>query len=328
MMPPLQLYRYRPLTDDLFDRELDALEKSYLFAPPFAFMNDPMEAFYETGGPGDRLLGLVLNDAERQLQKMYGLLKATIDNFALVSFSSSYDDLPLWAYYGSNFAGMCLEFETDQLAIGDFQNEQLRQVTYAQSALPALTMADLGPQNTEAAVLSRITRKRTEWAHEKEWRYVTGQVGPKQYLDDALRRVFLGPRVKADHAERICKVLAKRPVEILQGVIKGFELTFETLQPACPLADCERVGEGRFDQDTDLWAKDDLEKFLRVPLKTLVDECVATALRPNTAMVSDVDISSKTPRAIYIWSIHKMRNGREIYHKRYYDANFQMMTQP
>lgn len=49
MKTPTKLYRYRPLDDALLDCELGALRDSYLFAPPFAAMNDPMEAFYEAG---------------------------------------------------------------------------------------------------------------------------------------------------------------------------------------------------------------------------------------------------------------------------------------
>ncbi|MER8396405.1 hypothetical protein NKH10_32245 [Mesorhizobium sp. M1340] len=87
------------------------------------------------------------------------------------------------------------------------------------NALPSLTLADIGAQHLEEAVIARITRKRGEWAHEKEWRFVTGQAGPKHFLDDALRRVCLGPRVKPEHAARVCQVMDRRPVE---GGNQGF----------------------------------------------------------------------------------------------------------
>lgn len=43
--------------------------------------------------------------------------------------------LPMWAYHGSNFAGMCLEFDTADLMISDFHAEKLRPVTYARATL-------------------------------------------------------------------------------------------------------------------------------------------------------------------------------------------------
>ena len=245
MKPPLKLYRYRPLEDALLKRELCALRDSYLFSPPFKAMNDPMEAFYETGGPGDRIIDAMLAPSGKRARDLYAIVKAEIDRFGLVSFASTHDDLPIWAHYGSNFAGMCLEFDTVDLAIGDFQNESLRQVTYASSALPPLTVADIAPsERLEKAVIARITRKRSEWSQEKEWRVITGKVGPKHYLDDGLRRVFLGPRVKSQHVTQVCEVLDRRPVEVLQGQIKGFELTFRSIKAARPLKECERVGAG------------------------------------------------------------------------------------
>ncbi|WP_339531498.1 MULTISPECIES: hypothetical protein [unclassified Pseudomonas] len=44
---PTSLYRYRPLGSDLVKRELDAIFSSYLYAPRFDQMNDPMEAMIE-----------------------------------------------------------------------------------------------------------------------------------------------------------------------------------------------------------------------------------------------------------------------------------------
>jgi hypothetical protein len=58
---PSALYRFRWLDIHTFEREMIALENSYLYAPPYSAMNDPMEAFYETGGSGDRI-----TDATRQ----------------------------------------------------------------------------------------------------------------------------------------------------------------------------------------------------------------------------------------------------------------------
>ncbi len=68
----------------------------------------------------------------------------------------------MWAYYGSNFSGMCLEFDTAELRIGDFQNEKLQPVTYARSALPPLTVTDMASERVEETVIARITRKRSE----------------------------------------------------------------------------------------------------------------------------------------------------------------------
>lgn len=329
MSAPTNLYRYRPLDDALLERELGALRDSYLYAPAFASMNDPMEAFYETGGPGDRIINAMLAPAGKRIDGMYEMLSEMIDRFALVSFAGTHEDLPMWAYYGSNFAGMCLEFDTVELAIGDFQNEQLRRVTYARDALPPLTLVDMAQERLEESVIARITRKRSEWAHEKEWRFVTGEVGPKHYVDDALRRVFLGPRVKPQHAKRICEVLDRRSVEVLQGEIRGFELAFRSIKPAEELQACERVGAGRFEPADHLYpqGRDELKAFLAVPLEALLEECRQTARRPNLEEISDFGISGNHKGSLFIWAIYKLRSGREIYHKRYFDPQMRILAE-
>jgi hypothetical protein len=327
MKMPLKLYRYRPLEDDLLDREIGALQDSYIYAPPFAAMNDPMEAFYETGGPEDRIVNAILAPTAKRIDGIYEMLSGMIDRFALVSFALTHEDLPMWAYYGSNFAGMCLEFDAAELTIGDFQNEQLRPVTYARSALPPLTINDLALARLEEAVIARITRKRTEWAHEKEWRFIAGEVGPKHYLDDALRRVFLGPRIKAKHAARVCEVLDRRPVEVLQGEIRGFELRFRSIKPARHAHECERVGEGRFEPKDIIYEQDKLEAFLDGSLQQLVDECRRTAHRPNLEEIADFDISASRKGALFICAIYRLRSGREVLNKRYFDRRMRPLPE-
>jgi hypothetical protein len=74
MKRPPKVYRYRPLEDALLDREVESLRHSYLYAPPFAAMNDPMEAFYETGGPGDRIINAMLAPTNKRIGGMYEML--------------------------------------------------------------------------------------------------------------------------------------------------------------------------------------------------------------------------------------------------------------
>ncbi|MHA6690368.1 DUF2971 domain-containing protein [Devosia sp. A449] len=307
----------------MLKRELDTLKNSYLYAPAFGSMNDPMEAFYETGGPGDRIVDAMLGHAGNASRQLYKLLDDMIAKFALVSFSSSPDDLPLWAYYAGNFAGVCLEFDSAALTISDFQGEKLFPVKYARNALPPISLADLGQDKMQEAVLARITRKRTEWQHEKEWRYVTGSVGPKHYVDDALKRVYLGPRISKTHADAVVETLRSRPVEILQGEISGFELRFRTVKEATPIDQCERVGDQGFDRAGALYAEKELREFLSVPFEDLVAECERIAARPNFDEFGGIDIAGSDGQYIYLWVTHKLRNGRKVYEKMYFDRKLQ-----
>jgi hypothetical protein len=185
------------------------------------------------------------------------------------------------------------------LLIGDFQTEPLRPVTYTENALAPIEFAEMLGRRVMDAILERLTRKRIEWSRENEWRILTGEGGAKHYLDDALRRVFLGPRIEPNNATRVCAVLDGRPVEVLQGDITGYELTFHTLKPARPYEECERVAAGRFDRAEHRYAENELAAFLSVPFDRLIDMCRRTALRPNLEEICAVNIASDND-AIYL----------------------------
>lgn len=325
MRPPARLYRYRPLDDALLDRELRALEQAFLWSPRFSEMNDPMEAFYELGGVADPMIDQLLAPSGKSTSDMYRMAQSIIDNFCLVSFSSGHLDLPMWAYYASNFAGMCLEFSTEEIFVGDFQNERPLPVTYAKSPLPPIAFHEL--DKVETAIQARLSRKRLEWQHEKEWRILTGAGGARNYLDDALTRIFLGPRTMDAHAERICALFQNRPTEILRGKVVGYELAFDVIKPATPLAACERVGEGKFDLDEIIYDRGELEAFLRVPFDRLSDELRAIAARPNTQAISGCDLSgTHNKNAIYVWSEHKLRSDRIAWRKVYFDRHMKPLA--
>lgn len=323
MTIPAKLYRYRPLNDALLERELGTLRDSYIYAPSFADMNDPMEAFYKLGGNEDKFFDALFSKAGLSTSLIYKPLEEMVKKFGLVSLSSSHMNLPMWAYYSSNFSGMCLEFDTEALSIGDFQGEDLHKVQYEREPLPPITIAKILPQ-IGPALVSRLTRKRIEWAHEKEWRYITGQVGKKHYLDDALTKVYLGPRVEKCHEDAVCHILEHRPVEILKGEIRDFELHFIKLQPASPPEKCERVGSGSFNQSSDLFPENELQEFLGHNFGRLLDECHRTALRPNMESFGGAGISAIDQQAmsLWLWTKYKLRSGREIFHKRYFDKEF------
>jgi len=322
-MPPV-LFRYRPLEDDLLARELEALKNAYLFAPAFGKMNDPMEAFYETGGIGDQFVDEILRPSGVSTQAFYKPLKEMTDRFALISISTTHEYLPMWAYYASNFAGMCLEFSTAQLSTGDLKGEHLLEVEYVTSPASPINLTDVLANDQTARVVKRLAQKRIEWCHEEEWRFVTGEVGRKHYLDDALSRVYVGPRANPSHVAAICETLAGRPVEILQGEINGYSMTFQTIQVATPWSEAERQVDSKLKGVEGLPDESELEGFLSVPYETLVDTCIALAEHPNMEEFGGIGLSV-TNDALFIWTTYLLRNGRRVYVRRYYGHDMELL---
>lgn len=326
---PSHLYRYRPLDDALFQRELAALEKAFLWSPHFREMNDPMEAFYELGGAADPVLDALLKPSGKSTRDIYDLARNTFDNFCLVSLSTSHLALPMWAYYASNFAGMCLEFRTDELFTGDFQNERLMPVTYADAPIPPIELHQLVGEGQQMVVEAAFSRKRIEWQHEKEWRILTGAGGARHYLDDALSRVFLGPRITDAHAQAICDLFKDRPTEILRGEIQGYDLRFKTIKASVPVENCERVGAGKMEIDDLLYSHEELEAFLEVPLSDLEALLRSIALRPNAEEIQGCDLSGEYKRqAIYVWTVYRLRSGRDAWKRLYFDRHLNPLHEP
>lgn len=318
---PQHIYRYRPLDETLFDRELAALQKGFLWSPHFREMNDPMEAFYELGGAADRVLDILLKPSGKSTRDIYDLVRKTVDNFCLVSLSTSHMALPMWAYYASNFGGMCLEFLTDELFTGDFQNERLTPVIYAETAPPPIQFHELGSDGMQTELEACFSRKRVEWRHEQEWRILTGTGGARHYVDDALSRIFLGPRIADAHADQICDLFKDRPTEILRGEVRGHDLRFETVKPALAVANCARTGAGRLDMDTLLYSRDAIEAFLDVPISELENLLRSIAARPNTEEVVDCDLSGQHGgKAIYVWTTYRLRSGRDVWKRVHLDS--------
>lgn len=323
--PPRHLFRFRPLIGDgIFERELHALQNSFLYAPSFLDMNDPMEAFYETGGYGDAIMDHLLGPG-KSVSDIYKMFSDQFDRAGLVSFSSSVDDLPLWAYYGSSFAGMCLEFDTEQLAIGDFRGEQIYKVDYVNEAPAPIQLVDIVPRNLERTVPLIFTRKRSEWAHEKEWRFLVGEVGTKHYIDTALVRIYLGPRIDKDHERQICELLKRRPVEILKAEIHGFDMKYRLLQTACPLDECETVGSQGYDLPSLRSDVAEFENFLACSIDQFDDVVRELAKNPNCEIVEHYDVSVNNPGVLYIFATYRLRNGNDVLIKRYLDEHLNIV---
>lgn len=73
-----------------------------------------------------------------------------------------------------------------------------------------------------------------------------------------------------------------------------------------------------------IYNQDELEAFVVGPLDALLDECRRTALRPNLEEIADFDVSGNHEGALFIRAKYKVRSGREVYHKRYFDRQMRL----
>jgi len=318
------LYRYRSL--EIIDREIDALKNSYLYAASFDKMNDPMEAFYELGGGEDVIINSLFPTIPLFSSKIYSLHENYINQLGLLSFSKSNLKYPMWAYYANNFSGICLKFDKSVLMQGSLNGEIIIPITYSNETLPTISMLELiGPSQEQVlkTILLRLSRKRKDWQHEDEVRIMTGKIGKKYYFENALKKIFLGPKINENHKDLICSIFENRPTEVLMGKIEGYELKFETIKPAKQLEKSEKVGQGFFVMDDALYySEQEVLSFLDVPFNSFESLCKQLTMHPNMEKIHLINIEDN----MLHFHIEYKTRGTPIPHTHlYYDKKLNLI---
>ncbi len=254
----------------------------------------------------------------------------TARSSGLISMSETYLDYPLWAYYGSNFGGMCLEFDTQELVISDLPRDSLVPipVIYDSSAPAPITFEMLSSSDPMKIVMRRLSQKRAEWQHEKEWRYLAGSAGRKLYTDPALKRIYLGPRIQPEAKSAIVDAMRSRPVEILEGLVRGYEVEFFCIKESIPWHECERTGAGSFDPSKVLSLAKELRAVLGENFKALEQKCHELSTHPNVESIDGVCLTNSRT-GVYVAATYRLRDKRgDISHNHFFDIDMNPMTYP
>ncbi|RUX63866.1 hypothetical protein EOA25_43070 [Mesorhizobium sp. M2A.F.Ca.ET.040.01.1.1] len=65
--------------------------------------------------------------------------------------------------------------------------------------------------------------------------------------------------------------------------------------------------------------------FFGASYDKLLEECRTTALRPNMEQLAGIDISGVKRDVVYFHTTFKLRNGREVYEKRYFNKQMELI---
>lgn len=134
------------------------------------------------------------------------------DNLGVLSLSEDPFQLLMWSHYGSEHAGVCVEFDVRKLMpnVGSVQHEQLsilRPVRYRQQKVAGLPRPD--------TIIEVLTTKSNHWSYEREWRMVrtldmTRKVNESVHVVDfpieAIKTVYLGAKFPASRLGEITKL--------------------------------------------------------------------------------------------------------------------------
>lgn len=210
---PSKLYRYRPLTPSVIDREVKAIAEGYIWCPKFNTMNDPMEGVHRLG------LSWLLNGDSLEKRAISGVR----NKLGIASLSEVHDHEPMWAHYASQFQGMCVEYSTRKLLEKLPHDFDLVRMAYNEK--PPILLQD----RTSALDKAKLTlaTKTIRWATEREWRLIIPESGRADYSDTAcVSKIYLGSRV-SDEAEKAVRSAAKRlRIPVAKMTIKKYQISF------------------------------------------------------------------------------------------------------
>ncbi|WUR16022.1 DUF2971 domain-containing protein [[Empedobacter] haloabium] len=205
-----------PTIDVPSDEDVEGVRKQYLMEIP-------------PGSPAHKQMLCATTEHLRQIfvKSAADTVAAKIKDFSerrgVSCFSESCNDLLMWAHYGGNYKGFCLEFESAYFA-------KLHKVNYS-STMPTFDPIPILRGEMEANdFMSVFSSKSPSWAYEKEWRALHANVGTLySYPPQVLTGVYFGPEITKAALEIICLILQgqNETVKFWRGVKSTSEFKVE-----------------------------------------------------------------------------------------------------
>lgn len=208
---PLRLYRYRSLRN--LQRELDAIQKGYLYCSPYVSLNDPME-------------GLFTSSSSLRKSVTYRAIRSAIrENKARIgicSFSEVYDHELMWAHYADQFTGICVAYSLTRL-LNKLPGTISFVRMYYNETVPTVNRTGKDPDELAKMVLSY---KNHRWLQEREWR-MFGHPGKVHYRDiECVTKVYLGSRISERNKRSVERALDTLDIQTSQMKIDKYLLNF------------------------------------------------------------------------------------------------------
>lgn len=219
---PSRLYRYRPMTAESLEQELDAVAKGYVFCAGYDEMNDPME--------GSHSETALLKSATHYDRTIAQVTKAK-SALGIASFSETHRSEPMWAYYAGSFRGICVAYDL-RLLLREVDGGEFVRMAYSETP-PVLAR---GKRTVDEMAKMSLSTKTVRWAPEREWRLFQDVRGPSAYKSiKAVRGVYLGFRMDEGPRSAVVKVMRQLDIPVWQMKIEQYDLEYRSYPPKLKL---------------------------------------------------------------------------------------------
>lgn len=230
----MKVYKYR---GGNFERDLEALEKNYYWAPKFDDLNDPCETIINT----DRfkiqskalikLFGKGKSEVYSELEKaLHNVFEVRKKGIGIYSLSKTYKDELLWAHYANSHKGFCIEYDLDILSNSYKSFETYSFPVMYKKSPPEYGVRDINNTKTEQVVKKLAGFKSKRWEYEQEYRIVTGFFGEHPYDHKCLKSIYFGLKMDESKKRLMMQKLKGRNIQFYQIIQKYNSYEFDSVK--------------------------------------------------------------------------------------------------
>lgn len=224
----MKLYKYRSLDDEISkDKTIESLLNHYFWAPSKETLNDPCEGYYSIEAYNKFMDFAALisskvdkNDLNNQFYSVQNMIKGS----GIFSLSKSPTIIPMWASYTKDHAGICIEYDLEDLISKNKGLYQYFDVVYSD------TPPDIGLEDIDGntAIQKIIGTKSLHWKYEQEFRVICDNKGKNYHRSDAVRAIIFGLKTSDEVKNEVMKLLSGRNIQFKQLVNDGKSYGFHT----------------------------------------------------------------------------------------------------
>ncbi len=209
--------------------------------------------------PWSRIQEVILNQEEdkmkrQEIERVVGILhqkliegiiertySKVMSAMKVCSFTTNYDSFLMWAHYGENHKGVCIEYDTTDFEYNEYRARFLFPVVYTDTLLD---ITDLLINSEAETNIYRYTLpslyKSLCWSYESEWRLIfPHNVVPEEraHFFGKPSRIFLGSRIEEEKQKEVENLADANGIELRKMVLSKhqYQLEDKTLLDAKPL---------------------------------------------------------------------------------------------
>ena len=239
----MKLYKYRSLEDEISkDKTIESLLNNYFWAPSKETLNDPCEGYYSIEAYNKFMDFAALispkvdkNDLNNQFYSVQNMIKGS----GIFSLSKSSTIAPMWASYTKDHAGICIEYDLEDLISKNKGLYQYFDVVYSDTP-PDIGLEDI---DGDTAILKIIGTKSLHWKYEQEFRIICDNKGENYHRSDAVRAIIFGLKTSDEVKNKVMKLLSGRNIQFKQLVNDGKSYGFHTQNIVNPFEENIKLDE-------------------------------------------------------------------------------------